>query len=113
VTVDRSRYSQTIKRCRAAELRRNKEFIDSFKKNGCSICGYKRCLAALDFHHPDPQKKEIPFGLKRSTYSIRKIARMVKDCIVVCSNCHREIHAGMITAPPKRRTKDQEELPLI
>ena len=28
----------------------------------CSICGYDRCIDALEFHHKNPQEKEFKLG---------------------------------------------------
>ena len=60
----------------------------------CSLCGYNRCSEALDFHHRDPQTKS--FGISQSgiTRSWEKIKDEVDKCVLICANCHREIHAG-------------------
>lgn len=56
----------------------------------CSLCGYKKCMAALAFHHLDPTQKEFAV----SKYRKRSLLlEEVKKCILVCSNCHVEIHA--------------------
>lgn len=59
----------------------------------CSRCGYARNFAALEFHHKDPQSKGFQLDLRslsnRSWGSIRAEAR---KCILVCANCHAEIH---------------------
>lgn len=60
----------------------------------CSICGYNKCNAALQFHHLDPEQKEF-----RLAQQIRKwdtVLEEAKKCVLVCSNCHAEIHAGII-----------------
>ncbi|MBT3249842.1 MAG: hypothetical protein HN846_00030 [Candidatus Pacebacteria bacterium] len=62
----------------------------------CCFCGYDRCSAALDFHHRDPNTKE--FGLSQSgmTRSWERTRKELEKCVLVCSNCHREIHAGKL-----------------
>lgn len=64
------------------------------KKGGkCEKCGYSKCLAALTFHHLDPNLKE--FTIDRSTISRKNINSVYKEldkCILVCFNCHMEIH---------------------
>jgi hypothetical protein len=59
----------------------------------CSVCGYSRCIAALDFHHPDPSIKEIGWGTLRHK-AIKEIAAILtkEQCVLMCSNCHREFH---------------------
>ncbi len=67
-----------------------------YKGGKCQICGYSRCHQALDFHHLDPKQKEFSLsGISRSWDSIKS---EIDKCILVCANCHREIHAGMVTA---------------
>jgi hypothetical protein len=59
----------------------------------CEMCGYSRNFSALEFHHTDPQTKEFQLDLR--SLSNRKWVRILeeaKKCILVCSNCHKEIH---------------------
>lgn len=56
----------------------------------CSKCGYKKCLAALEFHHLDPSKKDINYySLK---HNFNKITLELDKCVLLCANCHREEH---------------------
>lgn len=57
----------------------------------CSRCGYDKCSAALCCHHVDPSKKE--FGLHSGSakkWSLTK--KEIEKCILLCANCHAEIH---------------------
>lgn len=58
----------------------------------CSICGYNKCLAALDFHHPDPTQKECNISIIVTT-SYSKAKKEALKCILLCANCHRELHS--------------------
>jgi predicted HNH restriction endonuclease len=58
----------------------------------CSVCGYNKNDAALDFHHKDPSQKDFSISHARSTKFETLIPELDK-CILVCSNCHREIHS--------------------
>ena len=58
----------------------------------CSICGYKNCLEALEFHHPNPKIKEFKLG-SGNTMSWKEYKKEALKCILVCSNCHKEIHS--------------------
>lgn len=62
----------------------------------CAICGYNRCLSALDLHHLNPEEKDftISYNTNRAWEEVNK---EIQKCILVCSNCHREIHEGLIT----------------
>jgi hypothetical protein len=61
----------------------------------CQICGYKRCLSALQFHHRDELEKEFNIGgsYNRSWKSLR--AELDK-CDLLCANCHCEVHGGLM-----------------
>lgn len=63
-----------------------------YKGNACVCCGYDKCDAALEFHHTDPAKKDFDFSTayKRAWSRIKE---ELDKCMLVCSNCHREIHA--------------------
>jgi len=56
----------------------------------CFYCGYDKCVAALDFHHIDTNK-EFKISNVRC-YSKKKLKAEIDKCIVLCSNCHREVH---------------------
>lgn len=60
----------------------------------CSCCGYNKCMDALEFHHLDPSVKEFRLGTHR-THTLSKIRKELEKCILVCSNCHAEIHYKM------------------
>jgi hypothetical protein len=56
----------------------------------CVKCGYNKCIAALEFHHPD-SNKEFGIGANGYTHSWIKLKKELDKCILVCSNCHKEI----------------------
>ncbi len=61
----------------------------------CCVCGYSKCSDVLEFHHLDPTKKDFSI----SGYKIKnkmKIFAEIKKCVMLCANCHREYHAGVI-----------------
>ena len=61
----------------------------------CAICGYSKCQAALEFHHLDPRVKEgkVADLIGNRSYSRARIE--AKKCVLLCANCHREVHAGL------------------
>ena len=59
----------------------------------CSKCGYNKCLEALDFHH-DKGNKEGMISKLTKDFSKQKSLKEVKKCILLCANCHRELHAN-------------------
>jgi hypothetical protein len=60
----------------------------------CMGCGYSRCQKALEFHHVNPSDKS--FSLSDHNYVPWSKARVEADkCVLLCANCHREVHAGL------------------
>jgi len=75
--------------------KRTKEKAVEYKGGKCSICNYDRCVSALEFHHLEPSKKD--FTLSQSmNIAWNKVKEELDKCILVCANCHREIHEGII-----------------
>lgn len=63
----------------------------------CQICGYDKCQNALQFHHIDPSKKKFAISDSlRKTFTQQEIDEEINKCILVCSNCHVEIHSNLI-----------------
>ena len=61
----------------------------------CIICGYKKYVGALDFHHTNPKNKSFALSVKGLSYSRESLLREAEKCILVCKNCHSEIEAGI------------------
>jgi hypothetical protein len=77
----------------------------------CQCCGYDRCNNSLAFHHLDPAQKENGFGDIRSNPSNWiNIVEELRKCILVCHNCHSEIHAGIRGIPDVYNTFNEEFL---
>ena len=60
----------------------------------CSSCGYDKSSSALEFHHVVPSEKEYAWDELRKM-SWGKILAELEKCVLVCANCHREIHDAM------------------
>lgn len=85
------RISLTIKR--RGEI---KIFINLLKKDGCSLCDEKN-IVCLDFHHLDRKTKEISLAQAGTHgWSNDRILKEIKKCVVLCSNCHRKVEAGVL-----------------
>ncbi|MCA0187800.1 MAG: HNH endonuclease [Proteobacteria bacterium] len=63
----------------------------------CVLCGYDRCIEALEFHHKDPDLKDFTISAKGHCRAWESIKAELNKCVLVCSNCHRELHAGIKT----------------
>lgn len=76
--------------------RKVKEMAIEYKGSRCEKCGYDKCNGALEFHHLDPTKKDFSLSTKGHCTAWEKVKKELDKCILVCANCHREIHAGLI-----------------
>lgn len=87
------------RRCRveavARRRRRVKQILVEEGGGACCICGYSRCIAALHFHHLDPAEKTLPVSLSGVTLSIDFMRAEARKCVLLCSNCHAEVEAGV------------------
>lgn len=61
----------------------------------CSSCGYDKCMDALEFHHTNPNEKDENFNTWQH-WSLDRRLDEIKKCILLCANCHREIHENDI-----------------
>lgn len=72
-----------------------KERIVYVMGSKCVVCGYNKCQTALELHHLIPEEKD--FSLSSNTNrSWEAVRKEIKKCVLVCANCHREIHANII-----------------
>ena len=80
---------------RAVHKRRKKirQMAVEYKGGKCEQCGYDRCIEALEFHHLDSSKKDFNVSQRGYTRSWKRVVEELKKCIMLCANCHRELHA--------------------
>lgn len=71
--------------------RRLKSWAVAYKGGKCKLCGYNRCVAALEFHHRNPSEKEASWTKLRKL-SIASIKAELDKCDLLCACCHREEH---------------------
>ena len=79
--------------CRREREKKNylerRKYIKEYKlSKGCSICGYNKCAAALEFHHNG--NKGFRIGI--ANRGLKTIKKEIEKCELLCSNCHRELH---------------------
>lgn len=90
--------NKTISRCKSCfnkscgERQKDiKKQAVEYKGGKCIKCKYSKSLSALEFHHLDSSKKDFSFSRCKSR-SFEKIKAELDKCILLCANCHREIH---------------------
>lgn len=72
-----------------------KEKSIEYKGGCCVICGYNKCYSALEFHHIDKNLKDFSIST-RINKKWETLKKELDKCILVCVNCHRELHEGIV-----------------
>ncbi len=73
----------------------------AYKGGACQICGYNKAVRALQFHHLIPGEKD--FNISRASKSWQSIKTELDKCILLCSNCHAEVHEEIVELAPGQR----------
>lgn len=90
--ADRAEY---LKKAVADRRRKLREMAIEYGGGQCQLCGYSKCKRALSFHHKDPKQKDFGLSANGLTRSWEKTQKELDKCILVCANCHMELHEGM------------------
>ena len=99
---DKRKYSDRAAYIKQAVVKRRKKIREMaivYKGERCSICGYNKCLKALEFHHVDSTGKDFGISEKGYTRSWNQVRSELDKCILLCANCHREVHEGVTQLP--------------
>lgn len=75
--------------------KKQKENILYVMGEKCAICGYSKCNQALELHHLDPTQKDFTIG-QNTNRAWEKVVKELPKTILLCANCHREVHFGLI-----------------
>lgn len=80
----------------------------------CQICGYNRCKTALETHHINPLEKDFTLSfILSSCRSWELIYEEMTKCILLCTNCHREVHENLACIPDTFCKFDRQKADLI
>lgn len=93
----KQKYKPKCKTCEYAfDLSRLRGLIKEFYGElACQKCGYDNFAGALECHHRDPDTKDVEI-CKMRTFSRARIIAELSKCDLLCANCHRETHAGIV-----------------
>ncbi len=86
----------------ARRRRRMKEILVAEAGGACCICGYDRCMRALHFHHVEPATKLREINARGAAVAIATLRAEAKKCVLLCSNCHMEVEAGIVSLEESR-----------
>ncbi len=101
------KYKDRAKYLTAAVAKRRKKLKAlsvQYKGGRCVFCGYSKYNGALEFHHLDDKQKDFGLSVRGLTRSWERIKKELNKCILVCSNCHKEVHSGSLQ-PSSEMTK--------
>ena len=92
---ERRNIAQKINEHKKQQRKLTKIKAVELKGGKCIRCGYNKCIAALVFHHRNPDEKD------KDTYKVKEslwvrpwefILQEIEKCDLLCANCHHEIH---------------------
>ena len=86
-----------------ARQKRKQEIVD-IMGNKCVLCGYHKNITALELHHIIKEEKEFSICSQGSFPKYDTLIPELKKCVLLCANCHREIHNPL---------EDEDEIILV
>jgi hypothetical protein len=94
-------YKCTKCNCEAVSARRRtlKRILVEEAGGACLLCGYSKCIRALNFHHRNPEEKTFGLSGRGFTRSLEALREEAKKCDLLCSNCHWEVEEGIAQLP--------------
>lgn len=109
------RPTSRCKKClsQSSTIRCQKGKFDLITRKGgqCIRCSYKKCQAALEFHHRDPSQKDIDPSLLKDRRLNAYVLTELEKCDLLCAVCHREVHYEWVMEHRRQRpviTSDQQ-----
>lgn len=73
--------------------KRKRAWLDNMKiEHGCMSCGYNKCSASLEFHHVNSATKLFGIGDGFKHHTKIETLYEIRKCIILCKNCHAELH---------------------
>lgn len=95
-TVNKKHYSANKDAYMSRSTAQRKEITEWWKEYKrdltCQVCGESRWWC-LDFHHTDPTTKDMAVSAMVSNIKNKEtILEEIAKCVVVCRNCHADIH---------------------
>ena len=79
--------SESVVNC----IKRRKGNLIKVLGGKCCLCGFDDFQEALEFHHVNPAEKEFTISAGYNM-SWQKIKHELDKCVLLCANCHRELH---------------------
>jgi predicted HNH restriction endonuclease len=88
-----------------------KRKLIAYKGGRCEKCGYsKDYISVFCFHHKDPKQKD--FGIAGCKQRYEKMIKEVDKCILLCHNCHNELHEQENISKRRNYYEEREKIKL-
>ncbi len=64
----------------------------------CQLCP-ENTIICLDFHHRNADEKDrsISNAVLKWGWGFKRLEEEIAKCVILCSNCHRKVHAGILS----------------
>ncbi len=77
-----------------------RDWLNNYKHGlSCAICNETESCT-FDFHHLDPTEKEYNISQLVGCNSRALLEKELSKCVLLCANCHRKVHAGVLSLAP-------------
>ena len=86
---------ERFRRYQEKARRERKQALVELRGGKCVACGYSKCIAALEFHHREPAKKNFPLSKENLLKQWPVILEEAEKCDLYCANCHRELEESL------------------
>lgn len=84
-----------------------RRLLDAIKASGCVVCRETE-LAVLDFHHREGEEKRFTLSGSAACKPPAELDEELRKVVVVCSNCHRKVHAGLVVLDEEGYPRDPD-----
>ncbi len=75
-----------------------RQWLNEMMGGSCQGCGYDKYFGNLAFHHLYGKDESVSKMINRCA-STASLIQETDKCVLVCHNCHGEIHAGIRPCP--------------
>ena len=79
----------------------------------CFDCERTGPPGLFDFHHIDAKDKGFGIGQDGIPRRWERVVAELEKCVMLCANCHREVHAGIRTIRPTLLGLAEDVLPYV
>jgi 5-methylcytosine-specific restriction endonuclease McrA len=94
--ADRAEY---LKKAVSERRKKLREMALEYGGGKCILCGYSLSKRAMVFHHVDASQKDFGLSVRGLTRSWEKMKAELEKCVLLCANCHGEVHDNITQLP--------------